>query len=139
MTLADRDLVNPQTDYATPLLVGTTATLTEARCRSPQGWNISNRRGFFWASGEYRCSLYNHYLSPNDSKIDCIGSRAFPSEDIKTRFPPLAGGRPVMAGIPAACTSSLPTVPSISSTKGSVPPSGAPAATRAGSEIGHIE
>ncbi|MBY0587392.1 DUF1559 domain-containing protein [bacterium] len=86
MTLADRSNVNSKTDYATPLLFGTTAVLTENRCRSPQGWNITNRRGFFWASGEYRCTLYNHYLKPNDLTIDCIGSRASVAESIETRF-----------------------------------------------------
>lgn len=86
MGVADRISVNAQTDYATPLLFGTSAILTEDRCRSPQGWNISNRRGFFWASGEYRCAMYNHHRMPNDPMIDCIGSRAMPSEDIRTRF-----------------------------------------------------
>jgi prepilin-type N-terminal cleavage/methylation domain-containing protein/prepilin-type processing-associated H-X9-DG protein len=86
MTLADRSKVNSQTDYATPLLFGTTAILTDNRCRNPQGWNITNRRGFFWASGEYRCTLYNHYLKPNDPLIDCIGSRASVAEAVETRF-----------------------------------------------------
>jgi prepilin-type processing-associated H-X9-DG protein len=86
MTLSDRSKVDHRTDYATPLLFGPTAVLTESRCNSPQGWNITNRRGFFWASGEYRCALYNHYLKPNDKTIDCIGSRASAAEAIETRF-----------------------------------------------------
>lgn len=86
MGIGDRDLVNYQGDYATPLLIGNTAVLTEARCAAPQGWNITNRRGFLWASGEYRCALYNHYRRPNDLMIDCIGSRAWPAEDVETRF-----------------------------------------------------
>jgi prepilin-type N-terminal cleavage/methylation domain-containing protein/prepilin-type processing-associated H-X9-DG protein len=86
MTLSDRARVDAQTDYATPLLFGSSAILTEARCAAPQGWNITNRRGFFWASGEYRCSLYNHYRKPNDLLIDCIGSRASTAEPVETRF-----------------------------------------------------
>jgi prepilin-type N-terminal cleavage/methylation domain-containing protein/prepilin-type processing-associated H-X9-DG protein len=77
--------VRPQTDYASPLLFGD-SSLTENGCRSAFIWNNTNRRGFFWASGEYRCTLYNHYLLPNDPKIDCIGSRSNTSEDVKTMF-----------------------------------------------------
>lgn len=77
--------VQPQTDYASPLLFGN-ATLTETSCRAAFIWNNTNRRGFFWASGEYRCALYNHHRMPNDRIIDCIGSRSNTGEDVKTMF-----------------------------------------------------
>src|SRR5581483_10140393 len=35
--------------------------LSDSGCASPQAWNLSNRRGFQWVSGEIRCSSYNHY------------------------------------------------------------------------------
>lgn len=46
--------------------------LTDAGCANPQAWNLSNRRGFQWVSGEYRCSSYNHYYPPNAPQHDCF-------------------------------------------------------------------
>jgi prepilin-type N-terminal cleavage/methylation domain-containing protein/prepilin-type processing-associated H-X9-DG protein len=46
--------------------------LTDAGCQSPQAWNLSNRRGFQWVAGEYRCSSYNHYYLPNAPQYDCF-------------------------------------------------------------------
>jgi prepilin-type N-terminal cleavage/methylation domain-containing protein/prepilin-type processing-associated H-X9-DG protein len=48
--------------------------LTEAACQSPTIWNFTNRRGFSWANGEYRCTLYNHYRGPDAPEIDCISA-----------------------------------------------------------------
>jgi prepilin-type N-terminal cleavage/methylation domain-containing protein/prepilin-type processing-associated H-X9-DG protein len=47
--------------------------LTDAICNGTPQWNISNGRGFSWASGEFRCTLYNHFYPPNQSSPDCIG------------------------------------------------------------------
>ena len=47
-------------------------SLSDAGCQSPQSWNLSNRRGFQWISGEYRCSSYNHYYPPNAPQHDCF-------------------------------------------------------------------
>jgi prepilin-type N-terminal cleavage/methylation domain-containing protein/prepilin-type processing-associated H-X9-DG protein len=47
-------------------------SLTDAGCASPQRWNMSNRRGFQWVSGEYRCTSYNHYYTPNSPQHDCF-------------------------------------------------------------------
>jgi prepilin-type processing-associated H-X9-DG protein len=46
--------------------------LTDSGCAAPSAWNVSNRRGFQWVSGEYRCSSYNHYYPPNASLPDCF-------------------------------------------------------------------
>jgi len=46
--------------------------LTDAGCASPSAWNLSNRRGFQWVAGEYRCSSYNHYYTPNSPTYDCF-------------------------------------------------------------------
>lgn len=69
VSLTDPKLVNPQRDYAFRL----GAPLTDASCAAATIWNVTNRRGFAWVSGEYRCALYNHYYTPNTSTYDCMG------------------------------------------------------------------
>jgi hypothetical protein len=49
------------------------APLTEDACDGATSWNVSNRRGFSWANGEYRTTLYNHYYPPNHKQPDCMG------------------------------------------------------------------
>jgi prepilin-type processing-associated H-X9-DG protein len=34
---------------------------------------VSNKRGFSWVNGEFRCTLYNHYYTPNSKIPDCLG------------------------------------------------------------------
>jgi prepilin-type N-terminal cleavage/methylation domain-containing protein len=46
----------------------------DGACNSPPTWNGNNRRGFMWASGEIRCATYNHYLTPNSPRYDCINN-----------------------------------------------------------------
>jgi prepilin-type processing-associated H-X9-DG protein len=58
-----------QIDYKFAL----TSPLTQAGCDAAPQWNVSNGRGFSWASGEYRCALYNHYYLPNEPVPDCMG------------------------------------------------------------------
>ncbi len=50
------------------------APLTDASCDSPLNWNFADPRGFAWVSGEYRCTLYNHYMTPNSKTVDCISN-----------------------------------------------------------------
>jgi prepilin-type N-terminal cleavage/methylation domain-containing protein len=50
-----------------------TAPLTDALTDNVFQWNVSNRRGFMWANGEFRCTLYNHYYLPNSDRPDLIG------------------------------------------------------------------
>jgi len=69
--LIDAERAKPDSDYAFVF----TAPLTEASCESSVRWNVTNLRGFSWASGEYRCGLYNHYLAPNAPQFDCIANR----------------------------------------------------------------
>jgi prepilin-type processing-associated H-X9-DG protein len=49
------------------------APLTDTLAENATSWNVSNRRGFMWLNGEYRCTLYNHYYGPNSATPDCIG------------------------------------------------------------------
>ncbi len=51
--------------------------LTDAVCLESISYNFSAPRGFAWASGEYRCASYNHYLPPNAARLDCIASIVF--------------------------------------------------------------
>lgn len=60
---------SPQTVYRFVL----SAPLTDALANSAAIWNVSNRRGFMWVNGEYRCTLYNHYYGPNSQTPDCLG------------------------------------------------------------------
>lgn len=52
-----------------------TTPLTNAVCAGSRQWNVSDGRGFAWVSGEFRCTLYNHYYQPNSLTPDCIASQ----------------------------------------------------------------
>lgn len=49
------------------------APLSSDSCEATAVWNFSDPRGFAWANGEYRTTMYNHRLMPNDMKMDCMG------------------------------------------------------------------
>ncbi len=76
---SDPLLVDHQTMYAFVF----TTPLTEAACSSATKWNVTNRRGFAWVNGEYRCALYNHYLPPNVKRCDCIANRITGGLDVR--------------------------------------------------------
>ena len=59
----------PQTVYA---YAGFGTMLSDAACASASQWNVSNHRGFSWATGEMRCASYNHYYTPNSPACDCV-------------------------------------------------------------------
>jgi prepilin-type processing-associated H-X9-DG protein len=46
--------------------------LSDAACAGAGQWNVSDLRGFMWASGEMRCGSYNHYYTPNSKIYDCV-------------------------------------------------------------------
>lgn len=50
------------------------APLTEAACSRPFYYNFTDLRGFSWANGEYRTTLYNHARPPNDEAFDCLAA-----------------------------------------------------------------
>jgi len=60
------------------------APLSEGGCGGATHWNLSNRRGFMWVNGEYRCTLYNHFYAPNSKTPDCLGFSL--SKDPAKRF-----------------------------------------------------
>jgi prepilin-type N-terminal cleavage/methylation domain-containing protein/prepilin-type processing-associated H-X9-DG protein len=60
---------DPQVVYA---YTGFGGQMNDAACAGAGQWNVSNRRGFMWASGEMRCGSYNHYYTPNSPNPDCI-------------------------------------------------------------------
>ncbi len=49
------------------------APLSDSACQGATRFNLSDLRGFSWANGEYRCTLYNHYYPPNSTTPDCLG------------------------------------------------------------------
>lgn len=59
--------------------------LTDARCANARQWNVSEARGFSWANGEYRCTMYNHYLAPNSAAADCMGVTLLGSSEKRFR------------------------------------------------------
>lgn len=67
---ADPAAANPATAYAFIFFT----PLTDERCGNARNWNFTDLRGFSWANGEYRTTLYNHQRSPNDAAIDCIAA-----------------------------------------------------------------
>jgi prepilin-type N-terminal cleavage/methylation domain-containing protein len=61
-------------DAATGYAFTFTTPLTEAACGSPARYNFTDLRGFSWANGEYRTTLYNHARQPNAATLDCLAS-----------------------------------------------------------------
>ena len=51
--VSDRKQVDTRRDYA--FFLG--GPLTDAPCAGASQWNVTNRRGFAWVSGEFRCAL----------------------------------------------------------------------------------
>ena len=47
----------------------TPGPLSDAGCSSPTGWRLD--KGLGWWDGDYRSTLYNHYLTPNSKSFDC--------------------------------------------------------------------
>ena len=78
--LYNSSAVKYRTDYAFINAV----PLTETACQNPKIWNFTDLRGFSWANGEYRCTLYNHYWTPNSEHIDCIS--ALVVGDVSVRY-----------------------------------------------------
>jgi prepilin-type N-terminal cleavage/methylation domain-containing protein/prepilin-type processing-associated H-X9-DG protein len=64
------------TGFGTPLNPGT--------CAAASQWNVSNRRGFMWATGEMRCGSYNHFYTPNAGMYDCVTNDTTPGEGVFT-------------------------------------------------------
>jgi prepilin-type N-terminal cleavage/methylation domain-containing protein/prepilin-type processing-associated H-X9-DG protein len=60
---------DPQRVYA---YTGFGTPISDAACAAATQWNVANRRGFMWASGEMRCASYNHYYPPNSPIYDCV-------------------------------------------------------------------
>ena len=57
------------------------APLSAEMCGNTAVWNFSDPRGFSWANGEYRTTLYNHARRPNDPVMDCMGVLMTPPAD----------------------------------------------------------
>jgi prepilin-type N-terminal cleavage/methylation domain-containing protein/prepilin-type processing-associated H-X9-DG protein len=51
-----------------------TAPLVEGPCSRPFYYNFTDLRGFSWANGEYRTTLYNHARVPNSPVLDCLAA-----------------------------------------------------------------
>ncbi len=66
---------DPQKVYAT-----VTPPLSPAACEAANQWNVQQRRGYLWASGEIRCASYNHYYPPNGPKYDCVANLNVPGQ-----------------------------------------------------------
>ncbi|HUY31972.1 MAG TPA: DUF1559 domain-containing protein [Pirellulales bacterium] len=60
---------DPNTIYA---FVGG-SPINVANCAAATTYNVSDPRGFAWANGEIRCTLYNHAYTPNSPLLDCVG------------------------------------------------------------------
>ena len=73
-----------RTNYA---YAGSVTALTESACESAMQWNVDYRRGFTWATGEYRCAAYNHFYTPNAKVYDCIANNGnYVTEEGATSF-----------------------------------------------------
>ena len=65
-----RDGVQTDTGYGFTFVT----PLTEAACSRPFYYNFTDLRGFSWANGEYRTTLYNHARQPNSESLDCLAA-----------------------------------------------------------------
>ena len=65
-----REGIGPATGYGFVFV----APLTEAACGRPFYYNFTDLRGFSWANGEYRTTLYNHARPPNTERFDCLSA-----------------------------------------------------------------
>ena len=46
--------------------------MSDAGCMAAGGgWRLD--KGYGWWDGDYRSTLYNHYLTPNSKQFDCLG------------------------------------------------------------------
>ena len=54
--------------------IGFGTPISTTACAAPNMWNVSQRRGFTWASGEMRCASYNHFYPPNSINFDCVNN-----------------------------------------------------------------
>jgi len=43
--------------------------LSDSGCAAPSGWRLD--KGLGWWDGDYRSTIYNHYLTPNSKSYDC--------------------------------------------------------------------
>jgi prepilin-type N-terminal cleavage/methylation domain-containing protein len=62
--------VEPATGYGFTF----TTPLSDAACGRPFYYNFTDLRGFSWANGEYRTTLYNHARQPNSKSLDCLAA-----------------------------------------------------------------
>jgi len=58
----------PPTDVRRAAAIGSTP-LSDSGCANPSGWRLD--KGYAWWDGDYRTTLYNHYLPPNADAFDC--------------------------------------------------------------------
>lgn len=77
--LTDRTKARADTVYGFTF----TTPLSDVACHNAAIFNVTNRRGFSWANGEYRCGLYNHRLPPNAPALDCLAAKL--SGDVTVR------------------------------------------------------
>jgi len=56
--------------------------LSDPGCASPSGWRLDKGTG--WWDGDYRSTIYNHYLAPNSKSYDCWQSSPLHNPAIKT-------------------------------------------------------
>jgi prepilin-type N-terminal cleavage/methylation domain-containing protein len=61
-------------DAATGYAFSFATPLSDAGCNRPLYYNFTDLRGFSWANGEYRTTLYNHARLPNSDTFDCMAA-----------------------------------------------------------------
>ncbi|RUL86311.1 DUF1559 domain-containing protein [Tautonia sociabilis] len=67
---ASRDPMPP--DWRRAIARSASLPLTDASCAAAgRGWRFDKGNG--WWDGDYRSTLYNHYLTPNSPQFDCLG------------------------------------------------------------------
>jgi len=59
-----------------------TTPMTDSDCGSTSQFNVSLPRGFGWADGDFRNTMYNHYYPPNSELFDCIANRVDGDEKV---------------------------------------------------------
>ena len=60
----------------------TSAGLTEALCNAATYWDRDFGRGYTWTTGQFRTGVFNHYMTPNSTIMDCIANDATPGDEM---------------------------------------------------------
>jgi prepilin-type N-terminal cleavage/methylation domain-containing protein/prepilin-type processing-associated H-X9-DG protein len=76
--------VGPIPGKAESVYANVPSPLTPEACAKANLWNVQQRRGYLWATGEIRAASYNHFYPPNPPEYDCVANLSIPGPQLYT-------------------------------------------------------